>query len=87
VRVGGRQQRHGEAFAPGFFVWNSEAGKRSIGVQTLWFQAVCQNYIVWDAVEIVDFSRKHTANVYDAVADIRGIIARLIGSPATASAS
>ena len=57
---------NGEAFAPGFFVWNSEVGKRSVGVQTFWFQAVCQNHIVWDAVEVVDFSRKHTANVYDA---------------------
>ena len=69
---------NGEAFAPAFFVWNSEVGKRSVGVQTFWFQAVCQNHIVWDAVEVVDFSRKHTANVYDAVADIRGIIARLV---------
>ena len=40
-------------------------------MQTLWFQAVRQNHIVWDAVEVVDFSRKHTANVYEAVADIR----------------
>ena len=69
---------NGEAFAPGFFVWNSEVGKRSVGVQTFWFQAVCQNHIVWDAVEVVDFSRKHTANVYESVADIRGIIARLV---------
>ena len=69
---------NGEAFAPGFFVWNSEVGKRSVGVQTFWFQAVCQNHIVWDAVEVVDFTRKHTANVYEAVADIRGIIARLV---------
>src|ERR1700732_5280902 len=41
----------GQAFAPGFFVWNSEVGKRSLGIQTFWFQAVCQNHIVWDAVE------------------------------------
>ena len=65
---------NGEAFAPGRtlplrsrpVVWNSQVGKRSVGVQTFWFQAVCQNHIVWDAVEVVDFSRKHTANVYDA---------------------
>ncbi len=69
---------NGEAFAPGFFVWNSEVGKRSVGVQTFWFQAVCQNHIVWDAVEVADFSRKHTANVHESVADIRGIIARLV---------
>jgi len=35
----------GEAFAPGFFVWNSEVGKRSVGVQTFWFQAVCRNHV------------------------------------------
>ncbi|MFQ5473780.1 MAG: DUF932 domain-containing protein, partial [Dehalococcoidia bacterium] len=36
------------------------------------------NHIVWDAVEVVEFSRKHTANVYESVAEIRGIIARLV---------
>ena len=56
----------GEAFAPGFYAWNSEVGRRSIGIETFWFQAVCQNHIVWDAVEVVEFSRKHTANVHEA---------------------
>ena len=68
----------GEAFAPGFFLWNSEVGKRSLGIKTFWFQAVCQNHIVWDATEVVDFSRKHTANVHEALRDIRDIIARLV---------
>jgi hypothetical protein len=45
--------------------WNSEVGCRSVGIQTFWFQAVCANHIVWDAVEVVDFSRKHTANVHE----------------------
>ncbi len=70
----------GEAFAPGFFVWNSEVGRRSLGVKTFWFQAVCQNHIVWDAVEVVEFSRKHTAKVHDGLRDIRDIIARLVES-------
>jgi len=35
----------GEAFAPGFFLWNSEVGRRSVGVQTFWFQAVCANHV------------------------------------------
>ena len=61
----------GEAFAPGFFLWNSEVGRRSVGIQTFWFQAVCQNHIVWDAVDVVDFSRKHTANVGECLNDIR----------------
>lgn len=68
----------GEAFAPGFFLWNSEVGKRSVGVQSFHMQRVCSNHIVWDAVEVVDFSRKHTANVHDAVREIRQIILRLV---------
>jgi hypothetical protein len=42
----------GEAFAPGFFLWNSEVGRRSLGIQTFWFQAVCRNHIVWDAIQV-----------------------------------
>jgi hypothetical protein len=68
----------GEAFAPGFFLWNSEVGRRSIGIQTFWFQAVCANHIVWDAVEVVEFSRKHTANVRDCLSEIRRHIERLV---------
>ncbi len=68
----------GEAFAPGFFLWNSEVGKRSVGVQTFWFQAVCQNHIVWDAVEVVEFTRKHTSGVGDCFAEIRRIIEALV---------
>ncbi len=68
----------GQAFAPGFFIWNSEVGRRTLGIQTFWFQKVCQNHIVWDAVEVVDFSRKHTANVRAGLNEIRQIIERLI---------
>jgi hypothetical protein len=68
----------GEAFAPGFFVWNSEVGKRSVGIQTFWFQQVCANHIVWDAVEVIDFTRKHTARVGDALGDIRKHIEQLV---------
>ena len=68
----------GEAFAPGFFVWNSEVGRRSLGVQTFWFQKVCANHIVWDAVSVVEFSRKHTANVHDGLKEIRQIIEQLV---------
>ncbi|MBN9519238.1 DUF932 domain-containing protein [bacterium] len=68
----------GQAFAPGFFVWNSEVGKRSVGIQTFWFQAVCANHIVWDAVEVIDFSRKHTASVGDALGEIRRHVEQLV---------
>lgn len=69
---------NGEAFAPGFFCWNSEVGRRSVGIQTFWFQAVCRNHIVWDAVEVCEFTRKHTANVGDALVEIRRIIESLV---------
>ena len=68
----------GEAFAPGFFLWNSEVGCRSVGIETFWFQAICQNHIVWDAVEVVEFSRKHTANVHEALSEIRQAIRALV---------
>lgn len=68
----------GEAFAPGMFVWNSEVGRRSLGIQTFWFQAVCGNHLVWDAVEVVEFSRKHTTHVRDGLDDIRAIVTNLV---------
>ena len=68
----------GEAFAPGFFVWNSEVGKRSVGISTFWFQAVCQNHIVWNAVEVVELTRKHTAGVGSILTDIRRSIDSLV---------
>ncbi|REJ92345.1 MAG: DUF932 domain-containing protein [Planctomycetota bacterium] len=67
-----------EQFAPGFFAWNSEVGRRSLGIQTFWYQRICGNHIVWDAVEVVEFSRKHTTHVREALDDIRRHIERLI---------
>lgn len=64
----------GEQFAPGFFVWNSEVGRRSVGLTTFWFQAVCQNHIVWDTTDVVEFTRKHTANVHDSLAVVQRMI-------------
>ena len=68
----------GESFAPGFFVWNSEVGRRTVGIQTFWFQQICQNHIVWDAVEVFDLKRKHTANVHRGLGEIRNAIHRLV---------
>jgi hypothetical protein len=68
----------GEAFAPGFFVWNSEWGRRTVGIQSFWFQKCCGNHIVWDAVDIVEFTRRHTANVHGSLGEIRRIIEQLV---------
>jgi len=68
----------GEAFAPGFFAWNSEVGRRSVGVQSFWFQAVCCNHIVWDAVDVREVTRKHTARVGEALPEIRRAVETLV---------
>lgn len=68
----------GEAFAPGLFCWNSEVGKRSVGVSTFWFQAVCRNHIVWDATEVVEVTRNHTGKVGEALAEIRKVVEALV---------
>lgn len=78
IDPGGWTEINGEAFAPGFFVWNSEVGKRSLGCQTFWFQKVCQNHLVWDACEVHEFSRKHTAGVRDGLTEIRAMIETLV---------
>ncbi len=68
----------GEVFAPGFFAFNSEVGRRSIGITTFWYQRVCGNHVVWDATDVCEFTRKHTANVRDALGEIRRMIEQLI---------
>lgn len=68
----------GEAFAPGFFLWNSEVGRRSVGLSTFWFQAVCQNHIVWEPTDVREFTRKHTARVHQSLTSIRQMIEGLV---------
>jgi GNAT superfamily N-acetyltransferase len=67
-----------QSFAPGFFVWNSEVGRRSVGVETFWYQSCCANHIVWDAIEVVELQRRHIGNVQDALDDVREAICRLV---------
>jgi hypothetical protein len=68
----------GEPFAPGFFCWNSEVGKATVGISTFWFQQICQNHIIWDATEIVEFTRKHTGKVHESLGEIRRIVETLV---------
>ena len=68
----------GENFAPGFFCFNSEVGRRSVGITTFWYQEVCQNHIVWNCADVASVSRKHTRNVGDALSEIRMAIGQLV---------
>jgi hypothetical protein len=67
-----------EAYAPGFFVWNSEVGRRSLGIQTFWFQQVCGNHLVWDAIDVCEFSTKHTSKIQDGLSTIRSMIDAIV---------
>ncbi len=69
-----------ERFAPGFYLWNSEVGRRSMGLASFWYQRVCGNHIVWDPTHLVSYSRKHTANVETALGEFRKIIRHLVES-------
>ena len=39
---------------------------------------MCRNHIVWDATEVVEFSRKHTASVHESLAEMRRIVEQLV---------
>jgi hypothetical protein len=78
IDPGGWAEVEGEAFAPGFFVWNSEVGRRSLGISTFWFQQICQNHIVWDATEVVEFTAKHTSKVTESLSEMRRILEGLV---------
>ena len=67
-----------DRFAPGFFVWNSEVGSRSVGIQTFWYQHICGNHIVWDCTDVNEFSRKHTSSVREAIGEIERMITSLV---------
>jgi hypothetical protein len=67
-----------EQFAPGFYVWNSEVGRRSMGVATFWFQRGCGNHILWDASNPVSFTRSHTASVCAALNEFKQIVRTLV---------
>lgn len=54
------------------------ATRQQVACTTFWFQAVCQNHIVWDATEVVEITRKHTAGVHDALRDVRRAIESLV---------
>ena len=51
-----------------------EVGRRSLGISTFWFQKVCRNHIVWDAIEVLEFKRKHTGNITESLGEIRRMI-------------
>lgn len=44
----------------GFFVWNSEVGAATFGIETFLFNTVCGNHICWGATDINRYVIRHT---------------------------
>jgi hypothetical protein len=49
IELPGRRAGRSGSFARGFFVWNNEVGKTSLGAGFFLFDYVCSNRIVWGA--------------------------------------
>src|SRR5262245_60330583 len=49
----------------GFFVWNSEVGAASFGVQTFLYEYVCGNHRVWGATNVQELRIRHVGDAND----------------------
>jgi hypothetical protein len=53
------------SFARGFFIWNSEVGKTTLGAGFFLFDYVCCNRIVWGADQYTEVRIRHTSGAPD----------------------
>lgn len=53
---------NGAMLTRGFFLWNSEVGDKSLGIQTFMLDSVCGNHIVWGAQDVREMRIRHTGN-------------------------
>jgi hypothetical protein len=67
----------GEEFAPGLVVWNSEVGRRPLGIQAFWYQHGCQNHLLWDPVRTGPLVRKHIGDVRRGCDTLRRVVEAL----------
>ena len=68
----------GEAFAPGSSSGTARSGSDRSGSRHSGTNRFARNHIVWDAAEVVEFTRKHTGKVGEALSDIRRIVEELV---------
>ncbi len=65
IEIPGRRDGQTGSLARGFFVWNSEVGKTSLGIGTFLFDYVCCNRIVWGAQQYAEVRINHTSKAPD----------------------
>lgn len=66
-----------EEFVPGLVVWNSEVGRRSLGIQAFWYQRGCHNHLLWDPLYTIPRLRKHLGDVRQGLDQIGRVIEAL----------
>lgn len=65
IEIPNRRDGEPGSLGRGFFVWNSEVGKTSLGMATFLFDYVCMNRIVWGARDYAEVRINHTAKAPD----------------------
>jgi hypothetical protein len=65
IEIPNRRDGEPGSLARGFFVWNSEVGKCTLGIATFLFDYVCFNRIVWGAKQYQKMIVRHTASAPD----------------------
>jgi len=68
IELPGRRAGRSGSFARGFFVWNSEVGKTTLGAGFFLFDYVCCNRIIWGADQYTEVRIRHTKGAPDRVA-------------------
>lgn len=62
IEVPNRRNGQPGSMARGFFIWNSEVGKTTLGIGTFLFDYVCCNRIVWGAEQYQEIRIRHTSS-------------------------
>src|ERR1700761_1541183 len=65
IEIPNRRAGRFGSFARGFFVWNSEVGKTTLGAGFFLFDYVCCNRIVWGADQYTEVRIRHTKGAPD----------------------
>jgi len=65
IELPGRRAGRSGSFARGFFVWNSEVGKTTLGAGFFLFDYVCCNRIIWGADQYTEVRIRHTKGAPD----------------------
>jgi len=65
IEIPGRRAGQSGSFARGFFVWNSEVGKTTLGAGFFLFDYVCCNRIIWGADQYTEVRIRHTKGAPD----------------------